>query len=316
MYWTAAAVLTPLLALLACLLSIPPLIVHFQARNFAATVLILGVTILNVQNLVNALIWASEDFNTWWDGKILCDIEVKLYIGIAIAADGAVTSIFRQIAGILDTKHMTVTASPQSRRRRLVIEVLLCIVFPTLIMAAHYLVQNDRYWIRTSAGCTPTFSPSWPTVFLIFLWPVVICLAGSVYCVLSVIRLWVHRKEMSSVLSNTPGVTTSRFLRLFALSFTLLLGYCPVAILTFDRNIRVQLHPYSWSYIHPPDWSEKIILVPDPGRLSIDRWAQIATGYVFFLFFGLGAEARQMYTRWIQKARDLRPRGCILRRKA
>lgn len=112
---------------------------------------------------------------------------------------------------------------------------------------------------------------------------------------------------MSSVLSNTPGVTASRFLRLFALSFTLMLGYGPVAILVLAQNISIPKHQYSWSFIHPPDWSERIISKSGPKRLSLDRWAQIATGYVFFLFFGLGKEATQLYKSWFEMLRRFSP---------
>ncbi|EXJ93124.1 hypothetical protein A1O3_01681 [Capronia epimyces CBS 606.96] len=315
MPWIAPGITIPAVALLACLVSIPPLLVHFKARNFAATVLILGVTILNVQNFANAIIWASQDRYSWWNGKILCDIEVKLYIGIAVAADGAVASIFRQTAMILDTDRMTVAPSPQQRRSRLAVEILLCIMLPVLVMAAHYLVQNDRYWLTTSAGCTPAFDTCWPTLLLIFLWPVLVCLMGSIYCALSVIRLWRHRKEMSSVLSSTPGVTSSRFLRLFALGFTLLLGYCPLAILAFAENVSIPRHRYSWAFIHPPDWAERIILVPSTERLTFDRWAQIATGFLFFLFFGLGKEATQIYHSWLKMTQRWLPTRCMFRGK-
>ncbi|EXJ91337.1 hypothetical protein A1O1_04449 [Capronia coronata CBS 617.96] len=82
MHWLAPGITISLVALLACIVSIPPLLVHFRARNFAATVLILGVTILNIQKFVNTLIWASEDRYSWWKGKILCDIEVKTTSGL------------------------------------------------------------------------------------------------------------------------------------------------------------------------------------------------------------------------------------------
>lgn len=300
----ASALAVPLVAVFACLASALPMIVHLKAKNLAASVLTLGITILNLQNFVNALIWASKDVNSWWNGKILCDIEVKLYIGIGVAANGAIASLFRQISIVLDTERMTAMPSPGQHRVRLAFEVCLCLIVPTLVMAAHCLVQTDRYWLRNSAGCVPSFDNCWPTPFLIFLWPMVLCLVGSFYCIISMIRLWRHRKQMSAVLSNTPGVNASRFFRVFALAFTLILAYCPVAVFIFVENVRVPMHRYSWSYTHPPDFSERIKIVSTPQQPPFDRWAQIATGYLLFGFFGLGQDATQMYKGWLSTARN------------
>lgn len=315
MAWDAYAIAIPPLALLACIACIPPFVIQIQARNFAATILVLGIAILNLQNFINALIWASADPSTWWHGKILCDIEVKLYIGMGVAVDGAVASIFRQISVILDTERMTVTPSPRQRKVRLAIEIGLCIIIPTCVMAAHYLVQKERYWLRPSAGCTPSFDNNWVTTFLIYLWPVVSCVVGSAYCGISIYRLWRHRTEMASVLSHTPGVTTSRFFRLFALAFALLVTYCPLAIFAFAANVSIPMHIYSWSYIHPADWNSRIIIRQTAGRLSFDRWGQIATGYLLFGFFGLGPDAVRMYRAWLKPAKGFSMKCCTRRDK-
>ncbi|KIX10035.1 uncharacterized protein Z518_01116 [Rhinocladiella mackenziei CBS 650.93] len=299
------------LALLACLLSIFPLVVHLKARNLATTVLTLAALLLNIQNFVNALIWTSRNPDTWWNGKILCDIEVKLYVGFGIAIYGAIASLFRHIYTILDVENTTALPSPQQRRIRLAIELGLCIIMPIVIAAAHYMVQKDRYWIRTSAGCTPSYDNCWATLILIFLWPLVLCLVASGYCIISVVRLWRHRTQMSSVFSNTPGVTRSRFTRLFALAFALLVIYCPLAIYTFSANAVIPTHMYSWSYVHPPDWPERIIKRPTSERFGLNRWAQVATAYMLFIFFGLGHEAIHMYKSCLRELKVLLTADCV-----
>ncbi|KIX98196.1 uncharacterized protein Z520_06276 [Fonsecaea multimorphosa CBS 102226] len=310
MTWDTSSVLVVPLALLAIVAAFPPIFVQLRAKNFAASVLLIGITILNIQNLVNAVIWSSDNPDDWWDGKILCDIEVKLYIGIFQAVEGAIASIFRQISIILDSDRMTVTPCPQQRRTTLKIELVLCILLPVLVMAGHYLVQKERYWLGSVEGCVVSYDNDWVAPFVTYGWPMVVCVIGSVYCLISVVRLWRHRKQVSALLSHTPGATASRFFRLFALAFVLLVIYCPLAIFAFAQNVRVPMHMYSWSYIHPADWSERIILEPEPALrptsqgFSFDRWAQIITAYTSFACFGMGQDAIRMYKRWAESVRD------------
>ena len=310
----ALSVVISLLALSACILSIPPLVAHVKARNLAAIILTLGIAILNLQSFVNALLWAPENFENPWDGKILCDIEVKLYIGISGAVNGAIASIFRQICTILDTDNMTMTPSPSQVRRRLIVEICLCVVVPLFLMAMHYVVQPGRYRVKPLSGCGPSFDNSFVASITIFLWPLIACLLGSTYCAISILRLRRHRKQMSSILPNAPGATKSRFMRLFAMALTLLVAYGPMAILAFCKNTIVPQHDYSWSHVHPTDWSKRIVIM-QTGGVGFDRGTQIGTGYVFFLFFGLGQEANQVYKSWLQQLKGIFV-NCSMRRGA
>jgi pheromone a factor receptor len=187
-----------------------------------------------------------------------------------------------------------VVPSPEQQRLKRAIEIFLCIILPCFVMAAHYLVQPTRYDLRILAGCTPSFDNSWPSVLLVFIWPALVCVIASVYCAVSLVRLWKHRQQMSSVLSSTPGLSQARFTRLFVFASVLLLCYLPLALVAFAENLMIHLHIYSWSYIHPPDWASTISLVR-PKNITFDRWAQVFTAYVLFGFYGWGDEARQTY---------------------
>jgi pheromone a factor receptor len=308
MAWVTSSLIMAPLALLAVFAAIPPLIIHLRAKNFAASLLIIGLTILNSQNFINAIIWHSTDTDSWWDGKILCDIEVKLYLGVFQALGGAIASIFRQIAIILHPDHMAVAMSPRQRKTTWIIEIMLCIILPIYVMVGHFLTQRTRYWIQTSSGCLATIDLNYAAPFLTYLWLLVVSVIGSIYCVISIVRLYKHRKQMSSVLSRTPGITTSRFYRLFTLSFALLATYGPQSIFAFVQVARIPMHKYSWSHIHPPNWSERIFLDRDGAlgghHIAYDRWAQVITAYLSFLFFGLGQEASGMYKGWHKKVKS------------
>ena len=291
------------------------MIIHLRAKNFASSCLIIGVTILNIQNLINAVIWHSPDSISplvWhsresisgWHGQILCDIEVKLYVGIFQAVDGAIASIFRQIALILHPDRIGVAPSPRQRKISWFIELTLCVFLPIYVMIGHYMISRSRYWLRTSTGCVPTFDSNYVTPFVTFLWPVVSSLVGCAYCLVAIVRLCKHRRQMSAALAGTPGVTTSRLYRIFGFASALLAIYCPLSILAFANNERIARHKFSWSFIHPPDWSERIFALSNSvlgdQNISFDRWGQVATAYVSFAFFGLGQDAARMYKTWME----------------
>lgn len=299
--WT---IIIPFLSLLACLLSIPQIFIHVQTRNFAASVYALSSAFANLQNLINALTWPRFDPQTSFNGKILCDIEVKAYIGLTLAVLGAVASILRQMAVILDPNHMALTASPTQRYIRIGLEGILCILLPLLVMATHYVVQSFRYGIAPLSGCIPIYDNSWMSVILQFVWPPLVCLLGTVYCILCIIRLVKQRARTLKVLPDVPAAVRMRYLRLFGLACTSLVFYFPLSMYAFCRNFLFVRHPFAWDKIHPPQWTDRVVWAREsPNIIEFDRWVQIALGFVGFGFFGLGQDAITMYKMWLLRIR-------------
>ncbi|KAK4939268.1 a-factor receptor [Elasticomyces elasticus] len=297
MYRSFYSVVVAILALLSCLSSLPPLIVHIKAKNLATTVLILSFAFPNLQNFVNALIWPSDNTALWWNGKILCDIEVKLYLGMDVAVDGALACIFRHIANILDTNRMSVTPSRRERNLGFTFALCSCVIAPAFVMGTHYLIQQTRYYVRPLSGCTPSVYWAWPSILLMSIWPLLLCVIATVYCGIETVRLWRHRKEMSAVLGNP--LSRSGDIRLFALACVVLVVYVPFTLVAFAGTLFRPMHEYSWDYVHPPGWADNIVYEVQGMQPSIDRWAQIVTGYIIFGFMGLGHDAKQMYGSWL-----------------
>ena len=296
------AVVLPILAFFSILLCIPPLISHLDARNFAATVLVAGVCVGNVQNFINPIIWPRDTSINTWKGQGLCDVEVKVDIGSSSAIVGAMAAIFRQLAVILDMDRATIVPSKAQRYRTLVFEGGLCAGLPIYIMCIHYIVQPYRYWLMAVYGCIPAYHSSWPTLVLVIIWPMFVCLIGASYGALAVIRLARYRRRISSILSSSSSITQARYIRLFGLTSTLLLIYFPLSVYTVFSNLRYGLYRYEWSIVHAH--IHQLRVIPYHHSLyynGFDRWVKVGTGYVIFLFFGLGHEAMSMYKKWLSK---------------
>jgi pheromone a factor receptor len=110
-----------------------------------------------------------------------------------------------------------------------------------------------------------------------------------------------YRKNFSDILtSSNSNQTKSRFLRLFWMAFILIVVAFPTQIYVLYENSVIPMIPYSWVAIHGSDWPT-IELVPSGGTVLFDRWIQIGAGFVLFVFFGLGQDAKAMYRKWLIK---------------
>ena len=168
-------------SLLAALLITPPMIWHFTNRNIGATSLILWLLLLNLQSFLNALLWSHDDLSTWFNGNILCDIEVKIMIASLVGLPSSVASVLRALAQVMNTEKASLGLSKSQKRRGYAVDLAWCWGFPLLQMFFHYLVQIERYYVMGIAGCVPAADDSWVTDLLILTPPVVWTLVGGYY---------------------------------------------------------------------------------------------------------------------------------------
>ncbi|KAL8999982.1 MAG: hypothetical protein Q9169_001227 [Polycauliona sp. 2 TL-2023] len=301
---TPASIALPTLALIAIALNIPPLIWHVRHRNIAACNLIAWTIFLNLSNFVNAIIWPTDDIYNWFAGYVLCDIEVKLMLAATFGITGSLVSIMRALARVVDTETTTLVPTKRQRRIETVFAAMLCFGGPLYAISIHYVVQPSRYYILAISGCNVSLDNSWPSLALVVIQPVVLCLAATYYGAVVMIRMRKYRREFSSIFTaSTSKLTKSRFLRLFLLSSSLVLIYLPLQLYLLYTNTSVGLIPYSWKLIHDRHAWMDIIMIPTHGFVPIERWISVVLGFFIFLFFGLGSDATKMYRKWWIKLR-------------
>ena len=178
---TPASIAFPTLALVAVLLDIPPLVWHVRNRNVAACNLISWTLFANLCNVVNAIIWPTDDISSWFHGSVLCDIEAKFLLAATIGISGSLACIMRALAKVLDTENSIIAPTKQQRYKELLTTALLCFGGPIYIISIHYVVQPSRYYIIAISGCTTSLDNSWPSIVLVIIWPVVLCFTATYY---------------------------------------------------------------------------------------------------------------------------------------
>ncbi|KAF7525418.1 hypothetical protein PCG10_004899 [Penicillium crustosum] len=291
------AVVLPVLSFLSIALAIPPLILHGKNHNFPATSLIFWSILLNLFNIINSLIWPTDDVTSWWDGSGLCDIEVKFMAASYVGIPGSLACIFRSLAIVLDTDRATLVPSKGQRWRNQFMEIMFCIAVPVIAMITHIMWQKSRYLLFAISGCVNNFDESWVSFVFAWIWPPIICLIAAYYCCLVLIRVHKYRSDFANILrASSSNLGKSRFLRLFLLALSMLICILPLQGYVVYNDIILSLpwHNYSWSRIHNGQWNN-IEMVPIEGTVFFDRWTPVASGFMIFIFFGFGRDATRMY---------------------
>ena len=311
------AIVLPLLALLALVLDLPPIVWHIRNRNIAASSLVFWVIVINFMNFANALIWPTDNIENWWNGKIFCDIQVKFIVAAGIGSVGSIVCIMRSLARVLDTENTILAPSKGQKRKDLLINLVVCVGLPVYMMPMQFIVQPTRYWITTVAGCTDPVDRSWPSIVLLTMWPTVFSVVAVYYsgmfvkirndsdpdanfdAVLVIHRMRKYRKNFSSILSSSnSNLTKNRFLRLFFMSMTMIAVLFPVEIYVLYDQARQTSFSYSWDLVHSEHWGD-IVLIPTGGNVAFEHWIQIVFGYIIFAFTGMGHDAQELYRKWL-----------------
>lgn len=106
-------------------------------------------------------------------------------------------------------------------------------------------------------------------------------------------RLYRYRREFHRLISARK-TTKSRFVRLFVMALLLILAFLPYSFWVLWLNASQLNERFSWNYVHGPHW-DSVMKVPTQGLVRVDKWGQIATGYIAFFTFGTGTDANNTY---------------------
>ncbi|CUA71266.1 Pheromone B alpha 3 receptor [Schizophyllum commune H4-8] [Rhizoctonia solani] len=176
---------------------------------------------------------------------------VKIVIGQSIGITAASMCINRKLYNIATIQSVSIT--PESKRRNMIIDLCVGVLFPIIVMALHYIVQQSRYAIIENIGCWPATENSLVSIPLVYMWPLFICCTSFIYCVLSIYGFLKARQQFNQVLSNSgSGITLSRYFRLLALASEEILFGVPFAAYILKANLsQGSIPPWvSFDYLH------------------------------------------------------------------
>jgi pheromone a factor receptor len=113
--------------------------------------------------------------------------------------------------------------------------------------------------------------------------------------VLLLVRLYRYRREFSRLVT-ARNTTRSRFVRLFLMCMVFLVVVVPYSMYPFWYYCNEMVLKGGGDYEYSPGM---IFTFPSGGEIHIDKWGQIAMGYITFLLFGTGTDAHNTYKKML-----------------
>ncbi|CAE6486898.1 unnamed protein product [Rhizoctonia solani] len=290
----------PICNALAIVLVLLPISWHWKAKN-TGTLLYIGWTVLaNLNVMINSIMWRGsyEDLAPRW-----CDISIKIIIGQSVGLTAAALCINRKLYNIATIQSVTITH--ESKRRDVIVDLCLGILFPIIVMALHYVVQPTQYSLIENIGCWPVVHNSLLAIPMVYMWPIIISCISFIYCTLSIRGFLKAHRQFNQVLSHSgSGINMSRYFRLMALASEEMLFSIPFATYLLKQNLTIlpQIPWISWQDTHgdydtisKTPWIILKAIGPGFNAVMISLWVLPAGGFLFFVWFGLSGEALATY---------------------
>nr|QQL12041.1 mating-type protein STE3.2 [Hypsizygus marmoreus] len=293
--------LFPIFAFVGFFLVLIPLPWHLQAWNSGTCYFMMWASLACLNQFVNSIVWADNALNV---APIWCEISIRIMMGASVGLPASSLCINRRLYYISSAQAVMITHA--DKLRNILVDTLICVVFPVVFIALQYIVQGHRFDIFENIGCYPALFNTPLTYFLSIMWPIVIGLISAVFCVLSLRSFARRRVEFGQFLSSNTSLTISRYFRLMALAMSDIVFTTPPAIFMLWLNLSATtVSPWvSWEDTHF-DYS-RVVQYPAilwrSDRLTLiavefTRWVTPLCALIFFAFFGFADEAKRNYRR-------------------
>ncbi|KIJ45907.1 hypothetical protein M422DRAFT_165926 [Sphaerobolus stellatus SS14] len=294
----------PELAPIGIICSLLPLIslpTHIRHGSIPTICLSLWLFVITLVGGINAAAWSD---NTDVKLVVWCDITTKFYVGFSAGVPAGSMCNLRVLERV--TARRRPDKSLNIHRER-IIEVLLCVMFPIVFMALHYIVQGHWFDIYEVVGCRATYVLNWYGLILIWITPLLLALVSCTYAGLILRNLIWNRVTLSACLNNSvSSIGLSRYIRLLFLS-TIVVIYeaaFDLYIIVFNLTVGGLSPDNSWQDVHAEfsriDRFPRFLLPNvDFASLLATWWIPTASCLLFFVCFVLGDEAIKDYRLFI-----------------
>ena len=290
----------PSIAIPAVLLSVPAIIFQVRAKNFPASLLLIGLALLDIRHATNTLAFYGERYDAW-DGYIFCPVDIRLRQALYIALLGATACIFRQLASAVRTDRIGYMRSKRQNIAHWTFELTLCFLLPAT-QAALVQVVTSVYATMPVVGCWFRLPRTWFTIIVLGILPLLITCIATTFCVLALYRLVCHRIEVANVIL-TSAASKRRYARLFFIaSLGLVMGFVFCAVLvSFAIRFRNEMaFTMPTRFTHPPpefNVPAKLTFLDDDVAL-IQILIDILLSYPAFILLGLDRQLYDLAKKW------------------
>lgn len=282
------------------ILNLPPSIWHIMNKNIPALTLLIYVEILMMDGFVSAIVWGGPDYVNAWNGKVWCDIMVRIQLAASVGISSSISCVSFNLLMIFLTNRMT-TFWFGNKWVKPCCEVFFSIVFPFIISGVAYLAQSFRYLISRYSGCSPPLVTDSISVVTFYLWIFVWNFISMAISLATLILFFKKRRAAKDILVCTnSGLSVKRFIRLLtycilvvcsSIVFSAVLG----SILVIKKGVF-----YEKEIAQRRKWGTYIVASRN-SESDINTWVLITISFVSFFLFGVGEDAAKMYCTIVSK---------------
>ncbi|KAF8981165.1 GPCR fungal pheromone mating factor [Cyathus striatus] len=296
----------PVVSFICALLSLAPLPWHWRAGTVPTISLSIWLFFSNLINGINSIIWSG---NVEIVAVVWCDIATKILMGANVALASSIFCLCVHLERVSSVRQVRTT--PGQRRRRQIIDCLLCGGFPMIYMALHYIVQGHRFDIVEDFGCRPYTYVSWPSVIIIWIPPLLFSVASLIISGMAFRNFWIRRISFARHLQeSSSALTPSKYFRLMSMSLVQMFWGLLVISLNMWFTMKHGLRPWTgWNDVHYN--FSRVGLFPTIFLPTQDLaftfalwWAVPISTLLFFGFFAFGQDAMKEYHacfRWVRR---------------
>ncbi|KIJ08353.1 hypothetical protein PAXINDRAFT_88955 [Paxillus involutus ATCC 200175] len=287
----------PVVTFICAVLVLIPVPWHWRAGNVPTLSMSAWLFVSNIVYGINAIVWGDTVLNV---APVYCDIATKLQIGSTIGLPAAMFSLCMHLERISSVRQVRTSLS--DKRRRQLVDLVLCFGVPVIYMAVHYVVQGHRFDIVEGFGCRPTIYESIASIFLMWIPPVLFSIGGCILAAIAFAHFWQRRATFAKHLQHSNStLTTSRYFRLMTMAIVEMIFGILVISIDMWFSLRGGLRPWiSWQNVHS-NFSEiayfPLVLLPETTLSWVFAiWIEIpVASVIFFGFFAFGQEAMKEY---------------------
>ncbi|PPQ94355.1 hypothetical protein CVT25_000683 [Psilocybe cyanescens] len=291
--------LFPITAFLGFILPLIPLRWHLQALNSGTCYFIFWSSLACLNQFINSIVWADNAINL---SPAWCEISIRIMMAASVGVPASSLCINRRLYLISSVRAASISVA--EKRRAVLIDSLICFLFPLIYVALQYVVQGHRFNIFEEIGCYPVLYNTLLTFFISSMWPLVLGLISMVYCILSLRSFARRRLEFNQFISMNSSLTVSRYFRLMGLAMTEICATTPLSIFIIWLNATASpIGPWrSWSDTHfnysrveqfpSVLWRSNHLLTV---AMEFSRWITPVCSFTFFAFFGFAHESMKNY---------------------
>ncbi|KAI0702603.1 STE3-domain-containing protein [Earliella scabrosa] len=274
---------------LGLLLLLSPVFLH--SRNLAVISLVAWLVFCNLISGINAVVWAGNVHN---HAPVWCDITTRVLLAAQMGLPGCALVLARRL------RRCAIGQEVAQKAYTLMQDLTFCLIIPLVYVILHVIVQPHRFDIVADFGCAPSIYTSSVSIILIWIPPLVICIATLAYAFLAIRGRLDGSLVFFSHMQDSPRLNIFAFIRplLTAISIAVIALTATVFALYARTTAVGGLNTWSvdsWNAVHAH--MTEVFVVPSTSRLDFVRievewWVAPASSFVLIAMTMLGLVCR------------------------